>query len=255
MSALPGLQFGSALLFGTPTSGNLATNPTPQEAGVVQDISLDIGGDIKELYGQYQWAVDSAVGKRSIKGTLNFASLENSFLNNMFFSDVLTAGSVGSMTNELHTIPATPYTVTIAPPSSGVFLSNLSVTSGVSGLTMTLLPSGTPATGQYTVNPSTGAYIFAAADTGTAVFISYIYTETAIGTTITVGNHLMGWGPIVSVFMPMSYQNGVFGVGIPNVRLGKISIKTSLDDYTKFSCDFSGFAGAGQNPINFYNLG
>ena len=63
MSQYSGLQFGAGLVYATPVSGNLPVNPTPQEVGVIQDVSLDISGDIKSLYGQFQWAVDAAIGK------------------------------------------------------------------------------------------------------------------------------------------------------------------------------------------------
>lgn len=255
MSQLPGIQFGSGLVYATPTTGNLPVNPTPQQVGIIQDISLDIGGDIKELYGQYQWAVDSAVGKRSIKGTFNFAQITNAFLNQAYFSDVVTTGVIETANNELHTIPATPFTVTIAPPGSGVFLADLGVVSAVTGLPLEKIATGTPTATQYTVNVTTGAYLFAAGSTGTGVFISYTYTNTATGTTLTVGNHLMGFGSVLSVMVPFPYDGGAMGVLMPNVRLGKISLKTSLDDYSKFSSDFSAFAGAGQNPISFFNLG
>src|ERR1035441_2272856 len=91
MAPLPGIQFGSGVLFATPTAGQLSTTPAlpqPQEVGIIQNIKLTISGDIKELFGQKQWAIDSAVGKPSIKGSFEFAQMDNEFFNQCFFSDV-----------------------------------------------------------------------------------------------------------------------------------------------------------------------
>ena len=75
MSILPGLQFGSGFLLASPqtSSGNPAPDPTPLQVGVIQNIKFTLGADIKSLFGQNQWPVDSAVGKRSIKGSFEFA--------------------------------------------------------------------------------------------------------------------------------------------------------------------------------------
>ena len=45
-------EFGSGTLWGFPVGGNTATNPTPMKFGTLQDVSLDISGDVKQLYGQ-----------------------------------------------------------------------------------------------------------------------------------------------------------------------------------------------------------
>lgn len=256
MSVYPGIQFGAGILFATPVSGQLATNPTPQEVGVIQDISFTISGDIKELFGQFQWPVDSAVGKRTIKGTFNFASITNSFLNQAFFADTVVAGIIETAYREPHTIPAVsgPYTITLVPPGSGTFVADLGVFNLSTGLEFTLVASG-PVAGQYSVNTSTGVYTFAAADASSAISISYTYTAVAVGTTLTAANHVMGWGPILNVTIPFLYQGAKFAFNFPNVRLGKIDIKSKLDDYTMMSSEFSAFAGAAGNPFNSYNVG
>ncbi len=255
MAPLPGIQFGSGVLFATPTAGQLSSTPAlpqPQEVGIIQNIKMTISGDIKELFGQKQWAIDSAVGKRSIKGTFEFAQMDNEFFNQCFFSDVISTGIVSVAYREQHTIPATPYTVTIAPPSSGVYISDLGVINLTTGIPMTKVAS-VAATGQYSVNTSTGVYTFDAADTTVAVAISYTFSQSTVGTTLTVANHAMGYGPILSLVIPLLYQGVENTVNLPNVRLGKIDLATKLDDYAMLTTDFSAFAGAGDNPMNWYN--
>lgn len=253
MSQLAGLQFGSGDAFATPTGGNLPLDPTPQHIGVIQDAKVTFSGDIKSLFGQQQWAVDSAVGKRSIKGTINFAQLSNQFLNQLFFADSIASGIVQTTAfpGEAHAIPAsTPYTVIIAPPSSGTFVADQGVVDATTGKTYVLIPTGTPTTGQYTV--ASGTYTFAAADAGKAILINYTYTATTTGTTLTVSNHLMGYGPIVSLNLVFPYDGIGIGMSLPNVRLGKIDFGTKIDDYAMLSTDFEAFAGATNVPATFY---
>lgn len=250
-AVLPGIQFGAGIIFATPSAGNLPTNPTPQQVGVIQDLSIDISGDIKSLFGQYQWPVDSAIGKREIKGSFNFAQITNFGLNQLFFADTIAPGVISTAYQEGHAIPGTPFMVTTAHAANWV--ADMGVIDLTTGLEMTLLPTGTPATGQYTV--TAGVYLFAAADTGKAVVISYTWTNATVGTTLTTANHVMGFGPVVNMTVPLLYQGGNFAFNFPNARLGKISLKTKLDDYMMISVDFAAFAGAGGNPVNIYNLG
>ena len=256
MAPLPGIQFGSGVLFATPTAGQLAAVspalPQPQEVGIMQNIKMTISGDIKELFGQNQWAIDSAVGKRSIKGSFEFAQMSNEFFNECFFSDVITTGIVSVAYREAHSIPVTPFTVIIVPPGSGVFVSDLGVVDLTTGLPMTKVATASGAN-QYAVNTTTGVYTFDAADTDLSVAISYTYSQSAVGTTLTVANHTMGFGPILSMSIPLLYQGTKNTISLPNVRLGKIDLATKLDDYSMLTTDFSAFAGAGGNPMNWYN--
>lgn len=255
MSSLSGIQFGAGIILATPVGGQLPVDPTPLEVGIIQDISLTVSGDIKELYGQFQWSVDSAIGKRGIKGTFNFAQLSNAFLNQCFFADAVVPGILETAYRESHNIPAsTPFTITIAPPGSGTFVADQGVTSQINGFALINIGTGTPATGEYIVDAATGIYTFAAADEGQPVWISYTYSATTTGTTLAVSNHVMGYGPILNIWLPFLYQGNKMAFNIPNCRLGKIDIKTKLDDYTMMSTDFSGFAGAGNNPLNCYNV-
>jgi hypothetical protein len=250
MSQLNGIQFGSGVVFATPVAGNLATNPTPVEVGIIQDVKLTLGAEIKELFGQYQWPVDTAVGKRTVKGSFNFAQMSNSFFNQTFFADAVTTGTISTAYNEAGAIPATTtYTVTVT--NSAMFVGDLGVTYALTGKKFTHVTTG-PTVGQYTY--AAGVYTFAAADASVAVLISYTYTTATVGTTLTVGNHVMGYGPIVSLTIPLLYQGGAASIVLPNCRLGKIDFTTKLDDYLMMSTDFQAFAGAGGNPINIYNL-
>lgn len=252
MSQLSGLQFGSGLVFATPLigSGNPAPNPTPLQVGVVQNVKFTLGADIKTLFGQNQWPVDSAIGKRTITGSFEFAQMSNVLFANLFTGDAIAAGVIETANNEAHSIPATPYQVTITPPGSGTYVADYGATFTLTGKPLTRVASG-PTTGQYSVNQATGVYTFAAADTLLNVLISYTYTNTTLGTTLVASNQTMGYGPIVSLDLVFPYEGGGIGFLFPNVRLGKLDFTTKLDDYTMCSTDFQAFAGTG-SPFTSY---
>lgn len=259
MSILQGLQFGSGILVATPqtSSGNPAPNPTPLTVGVIQNVKVSLGAEIKSLFGQNQWPVDSAVGKRTIKGSFEFAQMSNILLSQLFFADAVTPGIVevsGNGNGEAHTIPATPFQVTIAPPGSGTYVADRGVIFSATSVPLTKVASG-PTTGEYSVNEGTGVYTFAAADTLLGVVITYTYSLTS-GTTLTAGNHPMGFGPVLGLNVVFPYEagggNNAIGFFFPNVRLGKIDLTTKLDDYTMMTTDFEAFAGQANQPFQSY---
>jgi len=253
---VPGLMFGSgvALAAPQPSSGNPAPNPTPMALGVLQNIKLTLGADIKSLYGIDQWAVDTAIGKRSIKGSFEFAQISNLLMNQLFFGDATTAGTVDTTTypGEAHTIPAvTTYTVTVTNAAL-VPLYDYGVTYALTGVALQKVGTLTAA-GQYMVNLSTGVYTFDAADASAPVLINYSWTPSGTaGSTLTAATHPMGWGPIISLNLVFPYEGGGLGFYLPNVRLGKIDIATKLEDYTMYTTDYEGFAGPNGVPFISY---
>lgn len=259
MSLLPGLNFGSGIILASPqsTSGNPAPNPTPLTVGVIQNVKVTFGADIKTLFGQNQWPVDSAVGKRTIKGSFEFAQLTNELFAQLFTGDTTTAGVIYAANNgngEAGTIPSPsgPYTITVS--NSAHFVADFGVTFTLTGVPLTRVASG-PTTGQYSVVVATGVYTFAAADDALGVLINYTYSSTTGGTTITAANHTMGYGPILALQVVFPYEGlpSPMGFNFPNVRLGKIDGTTKIDDYTMWSTDFEAFAGSGGVPFSAFN--
>ena len=257
MSQVPGLQFGAGGVFTSPqtTSGNPPANPTALQVGVVQNAKLTFGADIKSLFGNLQFPVDSAIGKRSIKGSIEFASISNALLSQDFFADPVTAGTVDTTFSpgEQHTVPTTPYEVTVA--NGGTFLQDFGVTYAATGIALENVGAGSlTAVGQYKVNLSTGVYTFYSGDAAAVVFINYQWTVSDSGTTLVAESHPMGWGPIVGLFLAFTYEGGGIGFWLPNTRLGKIDLATKIDDYTMFTSDFESFAGSAGTPFTSYQL-
>ena len=242
--------FGPGALFGIPTAdvnGNAIANPTPIQFGALQDVSLDISFDIKELYGQQQFAMDIARGKGKISGKAKKAIVNAALFNNLFFGGAATAGVLSDYDDLVGAvIPATPFTITPTLPNAGVWVTDLGVTD-INNRPYTRV-AVTPATGQYTV--AAGAYVFAAADTGKTVFIAAQYTATStVAQKIVVGNPLIGATPTFRAEIYIPYQGKSLVVSLAACVSSKISLATKLDDYTIPEFDFTAFGPNGASPL------
>lgn len=242
--------FGAGVFWGTPlmdAAGNAIANPTPVQLGVMQDISLDISFDTKELYGQSQFPVAVGRGKGKMAGNAKVAQISGAAINSLVFGQTMTKGIVSDYYDVTGVaIPATPFAVTITPPSSGTFSYDLGVRDA-NGLPMTRVAS-TPTTGQYSM--SAGVYTFAAADTGNMVFISYQYTATSTtANKSTVHNVLMGQAPVFKGDLYLPYGGKSLIITIPNCIASKFSIATKQDDFVVPEFGFSGFADSSGNAL------
>jgi len=167
-------RFGCGFLFGIPTGGS------PIMFSALQDVSVDFSQDLKTLHGSQKFAIEQAGGKAKIEGKCTVGRIDPVLFNSIFFGGTLTTGgTIGSMA-ENATIPAvTTFTITAAQALN--FRVDLGVYDVLLGNFLTRVPSA-PATGQYSVNETTGVYTFAAADASRAVLLYYTYgaTGTAI---------------------------------------------------------------------------
>ena len=242
--------FGTGVFWGTPLTaadGSAIAVPTPVQLGVMQDISIDISFDTKELYGQSQFPVAVGRGKGKMTGKAKVAQINGSALNSLFFGQTMTAGITGDYYDVLGSlIPTTPYQVTITAPNSGTWSADLGVRNA-NGLPMTRVASA-PATGQYSV--AAGVYTFATADTGLTVFISYQYTATSTtAQKSTVKNLLMGAAPTFKGDLYIPYAGKSLILTIPQCLTSKMTIATKQDDFAIPEFDFSGFADAAGNAL------
>src|SRR6516165_4501711 len=149
------LSFGSGAIWGERTDVTGA-DIGPRQFGVLQDIQIDFDWTDKELYGQLQFPVAIARGQGKITGKAKFAQILGLLYSDIFFG--LT-------------------------PATGQF--------AVSQLEAATVPAAT----QYTVNFSTGAYSFSAADANAALLLSYTYNVAASGSKLTITNQVMGVTP------------------------------------------------------------
>jgi|SRR6185436_3398309 len=218
--------FGTGQLFATDADGL-----NPMRFGALQDVSVDFSGDIKELYGQYQFALDVARGKTKIEWKASSGNIDVSAFNRVFFDQTVTEDSeLIQVFNEHGTVPAmTAYTVTVA--NGADFYQDLGVYYGDSGLPLVQVPSGTPTIGQYKVDYATGVYTFAAADASKAMLFNYMYESDSSGGSLEITNQLMGATPKFRLVLSQLYDGKSFSLILYKAVSNKLSMPLKQDDY------------------------
>jgi len=104
-----------------------------------------------------------------------------------------------------------------------------------------------PAQGQYAA--SAGAYTFAAADAGAAMLISYSYTASSRGASLTLVNQFMGYAPEFRAFLYNQFRSKFFGLELFSCQASEISVPTKQEDFWivdfnfDAACDASGSLG------------
>ena len=237
--------FGSGLLYTTRT--DIATQG-PIRFGAFQDLQLSFSGEIKELFGQNQFALDVARGKVKIEGKAKLAQISAPIANAVFFGGTIAPGQTLSVYQEAGTVPAaSTYTITVT--NAAHFAGDLGVHYLATGLPFTLVSSVT-ASGQYSVNATTGVYTFFSGDASAAVLIDYTYTASVSGFTMQSGNPLMGNTPKFSATFTQQYGGNQLTITMPYCVGSKFTMPTKIDDYVMEEFDFQAFSGAGGNPIS-----
>ena len=179
--------FGSGVITATINNapGGIAT---PLNIGLAQEISFDKSYTTKTLYGQYRRPVAIGAGEIKATGKIKAARFSASVMGALLYGKPVNPGEITTAFAETAAVPAaTPFTVTVV--NSTTWTADQGVQDALTGFPLTRV-AATPATGQYSV--AAGVYTFAAADTGKAVLISYNYSTTTTGFSLSVGNPLLG---------------------------------------------------------------
>lgn len=241
------INFGSGKLIAVPTNaadGTPIAIPTPVILGTMQDVSLDLSVEIKTLYGskRYPIAVGQGKGKTEIKA--KYAEIDGGILGSLFFGKAATAGIKAAVFDFAAVIPATPFEVTIAPPSTGTFVADLGVIRTDTGDQLTRVASA-PTTGQYAVNVASGKYTFAAADTLKPIAISYEYSATSTtGKVWTMTNETMGYTPSFTLLLQNGYDGKNLVVKLNRCVSGKLALPLKSDDFAIYDFEAEAFADA-----------
>jgi hypothetical protein len=238
-------QFGSGSLFGaTPQGGVLV----PRKFGTLQDVSLDISFTVKELFGQYQFAVAIGRGQAKISGKAKAANINTPMLNDLFFGQTVTTGATYFVSQESGSIPATPFQVTVS--QSATWYEDLGVTYALTGVSLTRVASA-PTTGQYSV--AAGIYTFAAADTLLGVKIDYSYKPATTGLSLAIGNPLVGTTPSFVASFPIIAPSGKQMFWRLNYCVSsKLAMATKIEDWLIPEFDFTVAADA-SNQIGTFS--
>jgi hypothetical protein len=240
-------QFGSGTLWGYPVGGNLAANPTPIKFGTLQDVSLEISGSLKELYGQNQFAEAVARGKCKIAGKAKFAQIVGKHVNDLFFGQTMNTGQKLTALDESQNVPGVAaYTITVT--NSAQFVDDWGVRYSATGLPLAKVSSA-PVQGQYSV--SAGLYTFASADAGVAVLISYRYSSAA-GVQLNVRQQLMGFAPTFQILLNEQYAGKQANLLLYSCVAEKLAWATKNEDFLVPEFDFEAFSNAGGQVMDLY---
>ena len=235
-------SFGSGVLIAK-TSAGVAV-----PFGALQDVALEISGKNEELYGQYQAPLQVARAQTKYSAKAKIGYISGPVYSQLFFGVTPATGTNHLAYNEAGTIPAsTPYTITVA--NAAKFVSDWGVTYTATGAALELV-TGTPTTGQYSV--SAGVYTFAAADTGLAVQISYLYSDATNGSTLVIPNQLQGVQPVFSVILQRSNNGTGERYILSNCIASKLSLPTAMAKFAISEMDFDAFAPNGGSPLTIY---
>lgn len=239
----PQFTFGPGICWVTPVTdytGAAIANPSPILVAAMQDCSLDLSADLKELYGSYAAPIAIGRGKQKYGFKVKNAHVHSHLWATLYFGMPLVAGIYDAVYDAIgEVIPTTPFQITPTAPSSGAILFPLGVRDNFN-LPYTLV-TGTPTTRQYAY--SAGVFTFAAADAGITVYIDYRYT--AASTTafkMPIVNPIMGYAPTFSFDMKIPYQGNNFNASFPNCMSTKLGLSTKLDDFAYPEFDLSAFA-------------
>jgi hypothetical protein len=139
--------------------------------------------------------------------------------------------------------------------NAATFLENLQVRySNGSGALQPV--ASDPAAGEYTV--AHGLYGFASGDVGNGILISYEYVTPSgaanQGVTLTVNNHLQGYGPTFELFLVMPYM-GNNCLHLHRCRASKMSAPMKRDGYLISDFEFQAYPDASQIVFDWYQLG
>jgi hypothetical protein len=236
----PLYRFGAGQLWCFPNGGNTVALPTPMRLATLQEVNMEFGAEMKELFGEYQFAEVVAVGKRKVSGKFKIGRWNTTVLNQMLFSGTQSAGMDIVTVNEADTVPAmTTYTITVS--GSAHFVEDLGVTYANGTPLINQGTGSLTAAGQYTVNTATGVYTFDAADASAPVLITYTQAQASPGTTLEIDAELMGWGPVFQAVFRAAFRGQETNIVLNACIAGKLSLQSKVDDFTVPEIDFSAF--------------
>lgn len=238
------IQFGVGALILTPPG----TNPTPVNVGILQDVSLDIKATTKELRGGYQLPVAVAVAGKSINGKAKAADINSGLLASLL-NVTPTTGMRIPIIGERSTIPTTPFQITVT--NGATFAEDLGVLNLTTGLPMTRAATA-DAAGKYAVNTSTGVYTFNTDDAGDTVAITYSYTASAVGKTVTWANQLMGVATTYTVHLCQSYNSKYAIAKLHAAVFPSLSMAFKNEDFAGQDIEFQAFAASDGSVITQY---
>jgi hypothetical protein len=242
-NVVPQGLFGPGILWLTRTD---IANGTPFNVGFVNEFSLDLSFETKQLYGQNQFPLLAARGTAKATGKIKAATLSGQALNSLLLGGAWTTGTqYDTSTTASTAIPGTPYQITPTVPSSGTWNADLGVVDATT-LKPYIQVASAPATGQYSV--AAGVYTFASADTTKNVIISfaYSYTSGATGQNQVIQNSLIGTTPTFQLDFKTTLYGATYYLRLYQAIGSKYALQHKITDFAMPEYDFEFFANSAQ---------
>jgi hypothetical protein len=241
--------FGPGILIATRTD---LTTPVAINVGFVQEFSLDLAGNTKELYGQNQYPLVAA--RSTIKATGKFKNAEISGLawNNAFFGQPtpspngFTSGGLTWNIDSTYSIGSTT-ALTTTVLNSSLFDADLGVFYSTKNLPMQRVAAGAEAAGKYSVS-AVGVYTFNASDTLLQIKITYTTTNSAAtAQSLIITNQPIGFTPTFQLDYYTSLNQPAakpFAIRVYSCIASKLGLAFKLEDFMMPEFEFSFFANS-----------
>jgi hypothetical protein len=245
-NTVPQALFGPGILWLTRTD---LANATPVNVGFVNELTVDISFDTKQLFGQNQYPLIAARGTAKATGKIKAATLSGQALNAILIGGTWTAGTQYDATSTAATpIPVTPFQITPVVPSTGTWDTDLGVVNAATATPMTKVANA-PAAGQYSV--AAGVYTFSSADNVSAVsvIISFAYKFTgaaATGQSQIITNNAIGTTPTFQLDYKSTLYGATYYLRLFQSVGSKVALAHKITDFAYPEYDFDFFANAQQ---------
>lgn len=165
-------------------------NQTPVNIGYAQELTIDFGGEAKQLHGQDQIALVIARGLMKCTGKMKSAMIQPVAFNNTFWGQTLAAGGFQWNVGENRTVPTGGGTITAS--LGATFDADLGVVYAATNVPL-LRTTAAPTTGSYSTAAG-GVYAFAAGDATLGVNLTYTSSVT-VGQSQLIVNTPIGYTP------------------------------------------------------------
>ena len=234
-------EFGSGILWAIPSISlagvDVSANPTPVPFGALQDVSIDMSGTVKELFGLKKFPLAVALGTMKVTGKAKAARITAALFNQLF-GVTPAAGEIKVNYEEAGIAAAN--NVTVANNATWSLDLGVSYYNGVP----LVRAANAPPVGSYSC--ANGVYTFnatdanAANDAAHAMKISYAYTKnTAPGQVMTITNSLLGQAPFFKVVLNQQFQGKHLTLTLNRCVASKLTFATKLEDWLIPEFDFS----------------
>jgi len=239
--------FGPGIIIVTRTD---LAQQTPINIGYAQSLSLDIAGEVKPLYGTYQFPLVQARGTIKASGKFVAAEISGIAWNSFFYGQSsFSAGGFQWNIGEQHTIPAGG---TLTVTNSTNYDDDLGVIFDASRLPAQKTPSA-PAAGYYA--ESAGVYTFNTAQVGLVADVTYTSTVTT-GQSLLVTSQVIGTTPTFQLDYYTNLNRPALGPTPFAVRVfacvaAKHSLGFKLSDFMMPEFDFEFFSLPNLNVLQY----